>query len=656
MTPRLIASPRFWLALASIVCAVVYWPGLSGPFLFDDPENFAPLGTWLQGETSWQQVVLGDQPLWLSRPLAMATFLLSAALGQGEAFHFKLGNLLIHLACGWLIYAVLRRLLQRDGRLQPHGELAAPVLAILWMLHPLHVSTVLYAVQRMTQLSALFTLLALIAYLHGRSALSSKETRRAALLLFLAFPLAVCAGLLSKQNAATTPLLCLVVELAYFSRAPGDRKFLGIFFGLFIILPALCVALALAVRPQALLAGYLEYDFTLMQRLLSQPRALFDYLGQIVLPRGPLMGLYSDDFAISTGLLTPPSTWMALAGLGLISALAIAVRNRAPSIFAGWFFFLAAHAVESSFLPLDLYFEHRNYLPSVGILLAGVGLLSLLPQQLATNVLTPRQLVLLASVVAVAGLTFSTLGRSLVWSDKQAIVVQGLKAHPDSLRARMDLTALAQTYGRFDIYDQQMTLLKQSDDRQARMLGHLYTLSLACHLGKGGEPDDLRAAVANAGARITPAEVLAYRAILGNSEKRGCGRVTDGMLAASMVQMLDAADSQPETARNKWIFRSMTAETFLRSGDVTKAARHARTAWESGAGPGVGTLLATIHLQGGQVQAAEDVLTRLVATTPCHDRRAVDRIRMLSDALKQVKAVTASGTHEGPPLALCVGN
>lgn len=656
MTPHLIASPRFWLALASIVCAAVYWPGLSGPFLFDDPENFAPLRTWLQGETSWQQAVLGDQPLWLSRPLAMATFLLSAALGQGEAFHFKLGNLLIHLACGWLIYALLRRLLQRDARLQSHADLGAAVLAILWMLHPLHVSTVLYAVQRMTQLSALFTLLALIAFLHGRTALAGKATNRAALLLFLAFPLAVFAGLLCKQNAATAPLLCLVIELAYFSRPPHDRKLLGPFFGLFIALPVLCAVLALALRPQALLAGYMEYDFTLMQRLLSQPRALFDYLGQTILPRGPLMGLYTDDFANSTDLFAPATTWVALAGLGLVSALAIALRNKAPSVFAGWFFFLAAHAVESSFLPLDLYFEHRNYLPSVGILLAGIGLFSLLPQHLATNVLTPRQLVLLASVAAVAGLTFSTLGRSLVWSDKQAIVAQGIKAHPQSLRARMDLTALAQTYGRFDIYDQQMTLLKQSDDRQARMLGHLYTLSLACHLGKGGDPDDLRAAVANAGSRITPAEVLAYRAILGNSEKKGCGGVTDGMLAANMVQMLDAASLQPETARNKWIFRSMTAETFLRSGDAMEAARHARTAWDSGAGPGVGTLLATIHLQGGQVQAADDVLTRLVATTPCHDRRAVGRIRMLTDALKQVKAITASGTHEGPPLALCVGN
>ena len=655
MTSRMIDSPRFWLAVASVLCTVVYWPGLSGPLLFDDPENFAPLRLWLDGQISWQTVVFGDQPLWLARPLAMASFLASAALGQGDAFHFKLGNLLIHIGCGWLVYTVLVRLLKHDHRLRAHASFAAAALSILWLLHPLQASTVLYAVQRMAQLSALFTLLALLAYLTGRSALTRGDARCAGALLFVAFPLAIIAGVLSKQNAATAPLLCLVIELAYFQRTTGERRTLGAFFGLFVGLPMLGAVVLLATRPAALLAGYAEYDFTLGERLLTQPRALFDYVGQIILPRGPLMGLYTDDFVASSSLVSPPTTWIALAALCLVSALAFALRKRAPSVFAGWLFFLAAHLVESSFLPLDLYFEHRNYLPMVGILLMGAGLVSLLPQNLSTNVMTPRQLLLMATAAAVAGLAFSTLGRSLVWSDKQAIVLQGVKVHPDSLRARLDLTALAQNHGRLDIYDEQMTLLKRSDDRRARMLGHLYTVSLACQQNRGGDAVDIRAALSNAGDRITPAEILAYRALLGNSAKRGCGEVTDALIAESMVHLLDEATMQAETARNKWIFRGMTAETFLRANDTANAVKHARLAWESGAGPGVGTMLAGALLQRGDLDEANRVLTILGSTTPCQDQRAVARIRSLSEALRQVRGMSGQERAEVSSPPACAG-
>ncbi|HVK50894.1 MAG TPA: hypothetical protein VM469_04040 [Pseudoxanthomonas sp.] len=651
----MIGSARFWLVISSILCMAVYWPGLSGPFLFDDPENFAPLRAWLDGQVSWQAAVLGDQPLWLSRPLAMITFLASAAVGQGDAFHFKLGNLLIHIACGWLLFAVLVRLLKHDHRLRAHASFAAAALAILWLLHPLHASTVLYAVQRMAQLSALFTLLSLLAYLSGRAALTTGSGGRAAALLFLAFPLAVIAGLLCKQNAATAPLLCLVVEAAYFQRSPRDRKVLGAFFSLFVGLPALSAVVLLATRPAALLAGYAEYDFTLVERLLTQPRALFDYVGQIILPRGPLMGLYTDDFAASSSLLSPPATWIALAALCLVSVLAFAIRKRAPSVFAGWFFFLAAHLVESSFLPLDLYFEHRNYLPMVGLLLMAAGLVSLLPQNLVTNVMTPRQLLLMATVAAVLGLTFSTLGRSLVWSEKQAIVLQGVKVHPNSLRARLDLTALAQNYGRTDIYEEQMALLKQSDDRRARMLGHLYTVSMACHQGTGGDPADIKAALSNAGDKITPAETLAYRAVLGNSAKQGCGDVSDSLIADSMARLLEETPMQADSARNKWIFRGMTAEAFLRANDTSNAVKHARLAWESGAGPGVGTMLAGALLQRGEWEEARRVLIKLGTTTPCHDLRAVARIRSLSEAMHQASSLAGDNDGGVTAVATCRG-
>ncbi|RYH21168.1 MAG: hypothetical protein EON54_25775, partial [Alcaligenaceae bacterium] len=285
------------------------------------------------------------------------------------------------------------------------------MIAAIWLLHPLHASTVLYAVQRMAQLSALFTLGAVCVFLVARQQLVDGPTRAAQLNLFVSFPLLVFLGVLSKQNAAVAPAICLVLELAYFGKNSRPGATVRNFFAVFLALPAFAVAGILLLAPRILLATYDEWDFTLAERLLTQPRALIDYIGMLLLPRGLQMGLYTDDFAISHDLFSPLSTLWCILTLAWISVLAVVMRKRAPSVFAGWFFFLAAHSIESGFLPLELYYEHRNYLPAFGLFLAMVGLLALVPA-FKTNVLAPRKLGLLAAGGMSLVLALATHGRA----------------------------------------------------------------------------------------------------------------------------------------------------------------------------------------------------------------------------------------------------
>src|SRR5690606_17852578 len=145
-------------------------------------------------------------------------------------FPLKLGNLVVHLLCGLVGGWFIRRSLQLDTHLAPHANVLALVATAIWLLHPLHASTVLYAVQRMAQLATLFTLAAVAAYLVARQQLQANRPRRAAASLFVAFPLLLALGVLSKQNAAIAGVLCLVLELAYFSR-PARSRILQGFFG-----------------------------------------------------------------------------------------------------------------------------------------------------------------------------------------------------------------------------------------------------------------------------------------------------------------------------------------------------------------------------------------------------------------------------------------
>ena len=90
----------------------------------------------------------------------------------------------------------------------------------------------------------------------------------------------------------------------------------------------------------------------------------------IVAPDGRWFTLYHDDITLSRGLLEPWTTLPAALGIAGLIAAAWLARRRAPVAGFGIAFFLGGHLLESTVLPLELAFEHRNYLPAFGPLLA----------------------------------------------------------------------------------------------------------------------------------------------------------------------------------------------------------------------------------------------------------------------------------------------
>jgi hypothetical protein len=226
----------------------------------------------------------------------------------------------------------------------------------MWLLAPLLVSTVLHTVQRMAQLSTLFTLLGLIFYVDGRQRASSL---RIVIALALMWPLAV----FSKENGALLPLLAALIEWWWL---PNDgknqthtrrwRK---------VLVPAISLAaLALVAKvlsdPQWLLAAYQGRDFTMGGRVISQGSILLDYLGNFMLfPTASPMSVFRDDYMASTALWEPKHTLLGvLFWLGAVS-ISIYFRTRHLVLRAlGFglllFFFFSAHIVESSVFALEL--------------------------------------------------------------------------------------------------------------------------------------------------------------------------------------------------------------------------------------------------------------------------------------------------------------
>ena len=635
------ATPRLVVYAAMLVAIAVYWPGLNGPFLLDDLPNLSPLSQWLDGQASAVELIFGNHSGWLGRPVSMATLWASAASGGMHPFPFKLGNLLIHLLCGLVGWQLLKRLLQEDPRLAHRASLVAALLAGLWLLHPIHVSTVLYAVQRMAQLSALFALAAVWVYVLARQQLAAGKVRPAAIKLFVLFPLLLLLGLFSKENAAVAVLLCAVVELAYFLHQSRPGKVLPVFYGIFVLVPVLLVLAALLWGGwDRVFGSYAERDFTLYERLLSQPRALWEYIGLMLWPRGGMMGVFVDDFSASTGLFSPVSTLFALAGLGAVSVFAVVVRRQAPSIFAGWFFFLAAHSIESTVFPLELYFEHRNYLPAFGIALAMAGLLSWLAAKLpATSQPAAGKAGFALAAVAAIGFAFVTWNQAQVWRNEYNIAEQALQHRPASLRAAMSkVTTLVQ----YDQFDEAIALTSDfihSPKPNHRLLGNLHTLSIACLRGNGADPAYLARAEASGIRFVTLPDAQAFTQLSHIVGTGRCGpQVNDDVVADSISRLLDGL-AQSDASQAKWLMRGSLASMYMRAERWDDALHQAELAWQPAvADTAIGGMLINMQLHQGDTDAAQRTLNQVRTRVKPYQKEAMKALADLQariDAARQ---------------------
>ena len=366
-----IAVAVFLLALVTTWLA--YAPGIRGSLHFDDHHNLGGLAD-VQDQASAMKFVTTGESGPLGRPVALASFAAQAYAWPDSPEILLRTNILIHLLNGslvvWLLY------LLGLARQQPEREAALMGVASggLWMLMPILASSSLLIVQRMTTLSATFLLLGGIAYLYAR-----RSSHRRPILALGGMTVALLGGAalgaLTKENGVLIFGYVLVVESALLASPTGIPKatWRG-WFSLMLVAP--CVLLV------CYLATYLPYpepvvlrrEFNGFERLITQAGILWNYVYLSFLPSVSGLGPFNDDYAVQRNLLQGSTMLAVAAWVGIVSA-ALLFRRRTPlfGFAVGWF--LLGHSLESGTIPLELYFEHRNYLPLVGPVYAVVATL-----------------------------------------------------------------------------------------------------------------------------------------------------------------------------------------------------------------------------------------------------------------------------------------
>jgi tetratricopeptide (TPR) repeat protein len=165
--------------------------------------------------------------------------------------------------------------------------------------------------------------------------------------------------------------------------------------------------------------------------LLTEPRVLIDYLVLWFVPRSVSTGLYNDGYVVSTSVLSPLSTLPSLLFVLLSPLAAWLARRRAPALAAAVLFFAAGHLLESTVVPLELYFEHRNYIPT--LLLCWPLARSLARWRVSARA---RTAVGAAAMLLLAMITFQ---RTLGWGDPDQLARLWAIQNPESARAQATL-------------------------------------------------------------------------------------------------------------------------------------------------------------------------------------------------------------------------
>jgi hypothetical protein len=113
------------------------------------------------------------------------------------------------------------------------------------------------------------------------------------------------------------------------------------------------------------IADYQYRTFTLSERVLTQFRVVLYYVTLLIYPHPSRLNL-DYDFPISKTIFDPPTTILSILVIaGLIGySLWVAKKRPVLSFFILWYF--GNLVIESSIFGLEMVYEHRLYLPSVG--------------------------------------------------------------------------------------------------------------------------------------------------------------------------------------------------------------------------------------------------------------------------------------------------
>lgn len=396
------------LLLLAVITFWAYGPLLDAHFILCDDDKFIVSNPHvLPGLTlrtvSWaftDGFAAGSPFIDYWQPLTTLSRLADVTLyGLNPAGH-HFTNMLLHVANTLLLFLLLRRL---TGTFWPSAFAAA-----LFGVHPLHVESVAWVVERKDVLSQFFALLTILSW--------HRQVISRSLFAAIATPILFACSLMSKPGTIVLPALLLLLEfwpLATLTVVPPRRAAWRASIGRLLPLALLAVAAALVLQPDEVVTGGLReplrfridgilYTYAVYPLRLCWPANL----GAFYPP------LYAGlPLATSLGLV---------ALLAAVTLLAVAAL-RAPSWFStGWLWYVIALSPSAL---LTRFPDNRfTYLPAIGLyILVAWG-----ARRLAAALRVPRPALALLACALLVLLAVTTRRDNACWHDDFTLFTRSL--------------------------------------------------------------------------------------------------------------------------------------------------------------------------------------------------------------------------------------
>jgi tetratricopeptide (TPR) repeat protein len=451
------------------VIVLIYSNTFTAPFAFDDigsiVENSAirNLHNFTDTASFAQADIAGTlRPLLKTRYMGYLSFALNYAVHGLNVKGYHLVNILIHIINSLLVYLLLLLTFRTPSFC---GATAAPAAspssgsrtfvalftALLFAVHPIQTQAVTYIVQRFASLAALFYLLSLVAYVRFRLA---DEARSFSGYTFYALALAATAlAMKTKEFSLLLPLMIGLYEWAFFAGAIKKRILHLVPFALTSAIIPLSMMHVSAAKVSGALGDISRGDY-----LLTQFRVIMTYLRLLILPVGQNLDY---DFPVCKTFFSAEvlPSFLALSALLAVALWLLRLSRHGKRQDSGWLllaacgllWFFVAMLPESSVIPIaDVIFEHRMYLPSIGLFLAATVAAELLIARVSHRYVHARKTAVAVMAALVAVLSATAYARNAVWSDQLRLTEDIAKKSPAKARPQFNLGLVYWLQGRAD--------------------------------------------------------------------------------------------------------------------------------------------------------------------------------------------------------------
>ena len=374
------------------------------------------------------------------RPAACLSFALNYHFGGTEVYGYHIINLVIHFLSSIFLFLFVYHTLNLPTlkeRYGPNSYFISLLATVLWAVNPMQTQAVTYIVQRMASMAGMFYIMAMYFYLKGRT---SGPKPLGSIHYFLCIVCAILA-IGSKENTVMLPMVIFLYDL--FLIQGVTKKSLKKYAFLFLIAVLMCAILAVFLKgpsilnPENIVSGYPFREFTLIERVLTEPRIVLLYVSLLLYPM-PYRLCFSHDISISKGLLDPPTTIIAILIIFTLLALTLLKSKRWPLVSFCILFFFINHVIESTVMSLELVFEHRNYIPSM-LLFVPIAILVAKGIKFFSYKRSMQVIISIFVVLALVAIGHSTFIRNFAWKTEETLWLDAVEKSPNLSRPHINL-------------------------------------------------------------------------------------------------------------------------------------------------------------------------------------------------------------------------